>query len=1211
MSTFGSNLGYVDELWARYRRDPESVSEAWREFFADYRPPGPSPSEAAAPSEPATPATAPAAPDRDVPTWRADEDDAPADGAQALRGVAGRIVENMTRSLAVPTATSIRTVPVKLLEENRRVVNQHQAMIAGPKISFTHVLAWGLTRALERHPDLNAGFQQVAGTPYRLPRPAVHLGIAIDVERKGERSLLVPNIRNAERLDFPSFVAAYDDLVARARAGRLGVDDFAGTTVTLTNPGMIGTAMSVPRLMAGQGAIFGVGAIGYPAEYSGMSPEVLAGLGISKVMTVTSTYDHRVVQGAESGAFLATLERLLLGGDGFYTTIFRDLGVPHEPLTWSGDTNPRIGIAGAGSSEAIEKQAAVVKLIRAYRVRGHLWADLDPLGYAPRPVEELELSHHGLTVWDLDRGFIATDLAGGSPVMPLREILDTLRETYCRHVGVEFLHIPEPGPRTWLQSRMEQTRNTEPLEPREQRAILAKLNAAEAFERFLHTAYIGHKRFSLEGAETLVPTLDALLTEAAEAGVEHAVIGMAHRGRLNVLANVVGMSYDRIFRRFEGDLDPRTPHGTGDVIYHLGFDGEHVTPSGRKAVLTLASNPSHLEAVDPVVEGMARALQDRAGDVERERVLPILVHGDGALAGQGVVAETLNLSQLKGYRTGGTVHIVVNNQIGFTTGPADLRSSLYCTDVGKIARAPIFHVNGDHPEDAVRVIRLAFAFRQMFKRDVVVDVVCYRRWGHNETDDPSYTNPVMYAKIEGHRSVRKLYTEQLLRRGDLDPEAAERALEDFRERLQQVHDEVTKAREREDEAPPDDADDRGGEAGPTPDTSTSRDVLLRILDGLERAPAGFRVHPKLRKQLDRRPEMFEGGRIDWALAEAFAFGSLVLEGRPVRLSGEDSGRGTFSQRHAILYDHETGESLVPLDALDPEQGRLMVHDSLLSEFAVLGFEYGYSVARPDALVMWEAQFGDFVNGAQVVVDQFVVSAEAKWGQRSGLVLLLPHGSEGQGPEHSSARLERFLQQCAGGNIQVAVPSTPAQYFHLLRRQARPEIPRPLIALTPKSLLRHRECVSTAEELVDGRFREILDDPDPPAGDARRVVLCCGKVYYDLVAHRREVGVRDVALVRVEQPYPWPGERLESLLATRYGACREILWVQEEPRNMGAWTFVRDRLDGRLGSARTLAYCGRARAASPAAGSLRRHHATQRRILDAAFAPEVDAPTKVG
>ncbi len=1201
MSQFGSNLGYVDELYARYVADPASVSEAWREFFADYRPASARPPDRG-PAIPTVAETSPAP--------------APVQGAEPLLGAAGRIVLNMTESLGVPTATSVRTIPVKLMEENRRLINQHQTTVSGAKISFTHLIAWAVVRALGKHPGMNSGFVEIDGAPHRVERSRIQLGVAVDVLRRGERSLVVPNIKDAGSLDFRAFVAAYDDRVSAARSGKLTVDDLVGTTVSLTNPGTIGTSLSVPRLMAGQGAIVGTGAIGVPAEYRGMSAEMISELGISKVMTVTSTYDHRIIQGATSGSFLATLDAYLLGGDGFYERIFRDLGVPHESIAWAGDHNPQIFAVG-GNTEAIAKQARVLQLIRAYRVRGHLWADLDPLGSERVPQQELELSHYGLTVWDLDRKFIAGGLAGNHGTLALRDILDTVRETYCRHLGVEYMHIQEPEMRAWLQERMESTRNGGPLSQEAQRRILSHLNAAEAFERFLHTSYVGHKRFSLEGAETLIPMLDALFGDAAERGVEEAFLGMAHRGRLNVLANVLGVSYGQIFREFEGEVDPASSHGSGDVKYHLGATGVHVCPDGRRVRVVLASNPSHLEAVDPVVEGMARARQDLLGDVARMRVLPVLIHGDAAFSGQGVVAETLNLSQLKGYRTGGTVHIVINNQIGFTTGPVDQRSSPYATDVARGVQAPIFHVNGDHPEDAVRVIRLALAFRQTFKRDVVVDLVCYRRWGHNEADDPSYTHPLLYAKIKSHRSTRKLYTEQLLRRGDIDVEAAEESLESFHALLTKAHEEVREAVQTVPALPA-----RGSEIAlevaslHATSTGVARERLETVLAGLDRLPEGFAPHPKLLALLSRRRERFESGRIDWSLAETLAFGSLVLDGTRVRLSGEDSGRGTFSQRHAVLYDHATGHGYTPLAHLDDGQAPFHVHDSLLSEFAVLGFEYGYSVLCPDALVLWEAQFGDFVNGAQVILDQFIASARVKWGQTSGVVLLLPHGHEGQGPEHSSARLERFLQQCAEGNLQVACPSSPAQYFHLLRRQARATERRPLVVLTPKSFLRHPGAISKAEDLVSGHFQEVQDDPSASPALVRRLVLCSGKMFWDLREPLEDARPRGIALARIEQFYPYPAEHLRALLS-RYAGARDVVWAQEEPRNMGAWTFLEERLSADLRPGQTLRYVGRPRSSSPATGSHKRHAAEQdalvREVLsgEAPVAPAAAADVRVG
>jgi 2-oxoglutarate dehydrogenase E1 component len=1185
MARFGHNLGYVDELYRSYLADPDSVSESWREFFRGFG--------AAAPAAPASEPVTESATEREA-------SPAPQGTATRLVGAPARIAANMEQSLGVPTATSAREVPVKLLEENRRLINAHQTTAGRPKVSFTHLVAWAVVRALEQHPRLNAAHAELDGKPHRIEPERIGLALAIDVERGGERLLVVPCLQDAARLDFPSFLEAYDDLVERARANRLGLDDFRGATITVTNPGTLGTTLSVPRLLPGQGAIVGVGAIGYPAEYSGMTAETISALGISKTMTVTSTYDHRVIQGAESGRFLHTLERLLVGEQAFYERLFAELGVPHEPFQHAQDAHPPHvagagAAAGSGAHESIAKQAAVLQLIRAYRVRGHLWADLDPLGFRPASIPELLLSTYGLTVWDLDREFIAGGLGRQRGLLELREILATLERTYCRHVGVEFMHIQDARCRHWLEERLEDPARAEPLPKTEQRRILERLDVAEAFEKFLHTNYVGQKRFSLQGNEALIPMLDFVLDDAAAAGFEEVVMGMAHRGRLNVLAHVLGKPYGQIFLEFEGG-DPQSTHGSGDVKYHLGASGTHVDAEGRSLRVRLASNPSHLEAVDPVVQGMVRARQDALGDRERSRVLPILIHGDAAFAGQGVVAETLNASQLEGYSTGGTLHLVVNNQIGFTTGPADARSSTYATDVAKMIQAPIFHVNADHPEDAVRVARLALAYRLAFRRDVVVDLVGYRRFGHNEADDPSYTHPELYARIEAHRSVRKLYAERLMRGGQLAREEAEQALEHFARQLQHVHDEVRAARAEPSAERDATSADTERETTAEPDTSVETARLEEVLDGLERRPPGFATHPKLERQFAERRARFAQDRVDWSLAEALSFGSLLLEGTPVRLSGEDSVRGTFSQRHAALFDQRTGKPFLPLDHLRPEQAPFRAHDSLLSEFAVLGFEYGYSVDRPEALVLWEAQFGDFANGAQVIIDQFVVSAETKWGQANGLVMLLPHGFEGQGPEHSSARLERFLQLGAGNNLQVAAPSTPAQYFHLLRAQARLGRRAPLVVMTPKSLLRLPACVSSVVDIAQGAFRPVLDDPrEPPPGRVRRLVLCAGKLYWDLDAERAKAGTSDVAILRLERLHPFPGEALASSLG-RYPGVADVVWAQEEPRNMGAWDFIDEPLRELLGAGQELRYLGRPPSASPATGSLRRHQEEQARLV---------------
>jgi 2-oxoglutarate dehydrogenase E1 component len=807
---------------------------------------------------------------------------------------------------------------------------------------------------------------------------------------------------------------------------------------------------------------------------------------------------------------------------------------------------------------------------------------------------ELDPATYGLTMWDLYSEFYTDGLAGRD-IMTLGEVLGLLRDAYCRTVGVEYMHIQEPDQKKWIQEHVEGVDTT--LDAAEQRWLLERLNAAEAFERFLHTKYVGHKRFGLEGAEAAIPFLDTVLDEAARAGVVEAVMGMAHRGRLNVLSNIVGKSLRETFSEFEGSIDPGTIQGSGDVKYHKGATGKYVGRSGAGIPVTLASNPSHLEAVDPVVEGMARAKQDiynRAKGTRDYPMLPILVHGDAAFAGQGVVAETLNLSALTGYRTGGTVHLVINNQVGFTTSPEAARSSVYATDVAKMVQAPIFHVNGDDPEAVVRVARLAFGFRQAFGKDVVVDMVCYRRFGHNEADEPSYTQPQMYERIEKRRSCRKRYTEALVNRGELSLDDAEKALQDFSARLQAALDETRASAPPKLTALPTTV--RSTLLPPPVRTGVDRDVLDKVASALHEPPAGFTVHPKLAKQLEARAKVYADGQVDWALGEALAFGSLILEGTDVRLAGQDTRRGTFSHRHSVLVDYKTGDEHVPLMELAPDGGRFFVYDSLLSEYAALGFEYGYSVEQKDALVAWEAQFGDFVNGAQIVIDQFIAAAEDKWDQTSGLVMLLPHGYEGQGPEHSSGRMERFLTLCAENNMQVTNVTTAAQYFHLLRRQVRRELRLPLIEFAPKSLLRAKQARSPIADLTDGRFQEVLDDPgveDPSA--IRRVVFATGKVAHEAIAERDKRGA-PVAIVRVEQLYPWPEEQIANAVA-HFEHANEIVWLQEEPENMGAWSFVRGRLEQLLGGDYQLDHVSRVESGSPAAGSATMHALEQADLMD--------------
>jgi multifunctional 2-oxoglutarate metabolism enzyme len=1227
--SFGPNAWLVDDMYDRFLADPASVSESWREFFADYRPaPVPAPPPAPQAPTPAPPATSDRPAGAALPVAAAP---APASAVAAaneeatpLRGAASRIVANMEASLAVPTATSVRTVPARLLEVNRLILNNQLARTTGAKVSFTHIIGYAVVRALHDVTSLNSAFVADSagkGKPGVIHHKHVGLGLAVDQEKSdGSRTLLVPCIKDADTLDFRSFVLAYEDLIRKIHTNKIAPDDFAGTTVSLTNPGTLGTVQSVPRLMPGQGAIIGVGALGYPAGFEAADPRVVAQLGLGKVVTLTSTYDHRIIQGAESGLFLGRVAALITGADGFYDDLFESMGVPYEPVRWQVDSN-----AGSGSEEGehqrLVKQVHVQTLINMYRVRGHLIAHLDPLDAEPPHIHpELDPLTYGLTIWDLPRQFVADGLAGRD-VATLDEILHVLRDAYCRTLGIEYMHIQDPEQKRWIQQHVEGQPTTLNLD--EQRHILGRLNAAEVFERFLHTRYVGQKRFGLEGAESTIVLLDALLDAAAGSGVAEVVMGMAHRGRLNVLANIVGKSYREIFEEFEGNLDPESVQGSGDVKYHKGARGVFHGSAGEELPITLASNPSHLEAVDPVVEGMTRAKQDRislptdgtpAAAAEEAAGFPcmsVLVHGDAAFAGQGVVAETLNLSGLSGYRTGGTVHVVINNQLGFTTAPASARTSVYPTDVAKMVQAPIFHVNGDDPEACVRAARLAFVFRQTFHKDVVIDLVCYRKHGHNEGDDPSYTQPLMYQRIEAKRSVRKLYTESLVRRGDITLEEAESALDDFNASLQVVLDEVRGEPSLAPTQLP--VPDPGMGDAPSAETGVSPEVLRALSSIVRSVPDGFMIHPKLERQFVQRDELVASGQVDWALAEALAIGSLMYEGVNVRLTGQDTRRGTFSHRHSVLVDYSNGEEYVPLahirdglhrigaDALEPagEMGNFTVRDSLLSEYAAVGFEYGYSVEAPGALVAWEAQFGDFANGAQIIIDNFLVAAENKWGQFAGLVLLLPHGYEGQGPEHSSARYERFLSLSARGNLRVTVPSSSAQYFHLLRSQARIDPKRPLIVVTPKSMLRARASRSTFAELESGSFQHVIDDAsieDPST--VRRIVLCSGKIAHEALEHRaglEHAEASGVAVVRVEQLYPWPVTLLTAGFE-KYREASEVVWLQEEPENMGAWSFVHARLHACMPGPLRLRHVSRPESASPAIGSAALHQLEQADLL---------------
>jgi len=1092
----------------------------------------------------------------------------------------------MDASLSVPTATSVRTIPAKLMIDNRIVINNHLRRTRGGKVSFTHIIGWAMVRALKAFPSQNVFYDEPDDVPSLVVPAHINLGLAIDIPKPdGSRALVVPGIKKAEQMSFADFLEAYEDVVARARANKLTADDFAGNTVSLTNPGGIGTVHSVPRLMRGQGCIIGAGALDYPAEFQGSSEKVLFDLGISKTITLTSTYDHRVIQGAGSGEFLKIIHGLLIGEDGFYEDIFAALRIPYKPIRWSQDIKVDV-------SDEINKTARVQELVDAYRVRGHRMADIDPLQYQQRTHPDLEIENHGLTFWDLDREFVVGGLAGRRTML-LREVLGLLRDSYCRTVGVEYTHIQDPEQRAWFQEILEQPYQKPTHD--DQMRILDRLNQAEAFETFLQTKFVGQKRFSLEGGESIIALLDEIIQNAAGFELDEVDIGMAHRGRLNVLANIAGKTYGQIFREFEGTTDTSTVQGSGDVKYHLGTKGEFTTATGRKIPVYLAANPSHLEAVNGVLEGIVRAKQDHK-PIASFTVLPILVHGDAAMAGQGVVIETLQMAQLRGYRTGGTIHVVANNQVGFTTLPKDSRTSLYSTDAAKSIQAPIFHVNGDDPEAVVRVAKLAVAYRQRFKHDVVIDVVCYRRRGHNEGDDPSMTQPLMYNLIEAKRSVRTLYAESLVGRGDITQDEYDGVQAKFLALLERA---FSDTHEEEDESASFGISNGTATASQVQrhpqSTAVDASVVHRIGDAHGAPPEGFSVHPKLEQLLAKRIEMSRNGDIDWGFGELLALGSLLLEGKKVRFAGQDSRRGTFVQRHAVFHDRVNGQEWLPLMNLSDSQGRFYIYDSLLSEYAAMAYEYGYTVGNPEALVLWEAQFGDFANGAQTVIDEFISSSEQKWGQNSGLVLLLPHGYEGQGPDHSSARIERYLQMAAEGNMTIARPSTPASYFHLLRRQAYAQPQRPLIVFTPKAMLRLRGATSSVDDFTNGTFEPVLDDHGVD-GKSRRVLLHAGKIHYDLLAEREKRALSGVALVRMEQYYPFPENQLRAVVDRHQGA--ELVWVQDEPENQGAWPFI--ALEMRRLGLDNVRVVSRPASASPATGSSARSAEEHIAVMDGAF-----------
>jgi len=1198
-----ANAGFAQAVYEEYLRDPGSVAPEWRQLFENGRV-GEIPASngdgaagraggRAVESQP--PTIAPALPAR----------------AALIKGPAARLVQNMTESLTVPTATTFREIPVQALEAARARFNA-DLKTAGrsEKASFTHFIAWALVQGAKQHPVMGHSFAMVGGAPHRVTPDGIHLGLAVDVERKdGTRGLVVPVLKHAEAMGYAEFQAAYDALVEKARSNKLMPDDFSGGTMTLTNPGGLGTVASVPRLMAGQGSIIAVGAIGYPPEFATTPPDAIARLGLSKVMTITSTYDHRVIQGAESGAYLRTVEMLLSGKEGFYEGIFSAFGLD------SGAVGREDGRAGGEQQlptaqppsrpAALEHVAAAMALVKAHRTHGHLAARLDPLGSEPTGDPALDPATLGLTpeiMATIPAGILRVAVPGAT----LAEVVPSLQATYCGTIAYEVEHVSDHKQRVWLREMIESGAHRSPLTKEEKLALLERLIAVESFERFLHKAYLGQKRFSIEGVDLLVPMLDLVLELSADQGSHEVVVGMAHRGRLNVLTHNVGRPEVTIFAEFEGgkkvDGGFAAPvDGTGDVKYHHGAEGVYKARSGKAITVALAHNPSHLEFVGPVVDGRARARQTTRRGQEAFQdpsiAVPVVIHGDAAFAGQGVVAETLNLGALRGYRVGGTLHLITNNQVGFTTDMLDARSTRHASDMAKGFDIPIIHVNADDAEACLAAVRLALMFRQEFHRDALIDLVGYRRWGHNEGDEPAYTQPIMYERIRSHPSAREIYAATLVREGVLSAEDADARYARAYERLVEIQQGFKASAAK---AAPAQSAPAKLVPGETVATAVPAEQLLALNEQLLTVPAGFTPNQKLMRQLERRRgALGPDGGIDWGHAEALAFASLLTEGIPIRLTGQDTERGTFSHRHLVLHDAETGATVTPIQRLPGALAPFEVWNSPLSELATLGFEYGYATAASDSLVLWEAQYGDFINGAQVIVDQFMAAGLSKWGVTNRMTLLLPHGYEGAGPEHSSARVERFLQLAAEGNFRVANCTTPAQYFHLLRRQARRNRVRPLVVFTPKSLLRLPQAASNLSDLTSGTFRPVIDDADPGvqqrAGSVDRIVLCTGKIFYDLLAEAARLGDRRPAIVRIEGLYTFPEGEVRAVLA-RYPAAKDIVWAQEEPRNMGAWSYIWPRLIPVMPPGITLRYAGRPERASPAEGYPAAHAAEQGRIV---------------
>ncbi len=1199
ISEFGVNTWFVMELLENYLNNPESVTEDWQKLFAELN----LESNSKTNGQP----TQTTSKQTKVPVQQTKMMSMPqpmeGDEIVTIKGVGERIIENMSSSLTIPTATSLRTIPVKVLEENRRIINEHLKQRNAGKISYTHIIGWAIVKAIESNRVMNCTYTLLDNSPTVLKHKDINLGLAVDLEKKdGSHSLIVPNIKKADTMNFKQFFDAYNGIISKSRNNKIDISDFQGTTITLTNPGTIGTVSSAPRLMVGQGAIIATGAVDYTAEYQAVSRDIINKFGISKVMTVTSTYDHRIIQGAESGLFLQKLHKLLIGEENFYEQIFEDLELPVKPVMWRNDNNPE-DFVSTNNIEEIEKHAKAIQMINMYRVRGHMIANLDPLINKAKYHPELDPTTYGFTVWDYDREFFTGNL-GGLRTAKLRDILSILQHTYCDKIGVEYRHISDPEDKRWLQNKMEPMRNKASFTDEEKKHVLYKLIQAEHFEKFIDKKYLGHKRFSLEGSETIIPLIDILLGLSAKDNVKELVLGMAHRGRLNVLANIIGKTMQSIFSEFEDIHDTESAQGSGDVKYHLGASGTYKTLEGNKIKVTVASNPSHLEFVNPVVEGIVRAKQTLARDDERNKFISVLLHGDAAMAGEGIVAETLNLSQLRGYSTGGTVHIVINNQIGFTTSPVDARSTVYATDVAKMVQAPIFHVNGDNPEAALLCMQLAYEYRMKFHKDVVIDVLSYRRLGHNEADDPAYTQPLLYKAIRQHPSVKTIYQNKLLNEKVVTDEDVKTMEEKIYKIMDEGYEDVKEGSFEKTELPLALTDEQLHKLRSYELEQITEENLNYVVEKITTLPESFSLHPKLQRFIDARKEFLSKDiEIDWAFAESLAFGTLLLEGIPIRLSGQDSARGTFSQRHIVLTDTETEEEIILHNNIAPAKAIIEPLDSLLSEAAVLGFDFGYSTADPLSLILWEAQFGDFANAAQVIIDNFIASSKTKWGLPSNLGMLLPHGQEGQGPEHSSARLERFLTLCADDNITVCNPSTPAQYYYLLRGHGKYHNRRPLVVMTPKSLLRLPEARSKKSEFTGGKYKLVIDDDTiTNHQQVQRIIFTSGKFYYDLSKYKKENSINNVPLVRVERYYPYPAEEIKAVIGS-YPNAKEIVWAQEEPHNMGALIFMAFRMKPTIrefGEQKKLYGVSREESPSPAPGSYKVYAETQLKLCKEAF-----------